>query len=407
MEILDRTSKLPSRQLKRPGDSATAESSALNANAGANSQTVNVVSDSTSGATSSTDPDGVNWLKRILLGLMGLISVGTVSGGISLFSIQIGINMGKEEAVYFYKNFPTFNVQTGSRVDRDGDPCVVELEDVVCSPVATDEQKRDLSTYYLKRGDSDIAIDNLPRAKASFDLAISIGRPVGAESAALAATRLQYLNLTCDYDADSLARVARDNEFNILGGEIRMDQRQKALAALRHYTGPVDGKHSQEVRDGVRAFQTSLWFPATGVLTSEQVVLLICGAAEIKEDVETMTLLGVMYATGLGVRQNTDQALQWLESAASVGSADASWNLALLFGTRTTESSALVCDATQNPERADSYLRDAIRAGHPAAIEAWTRHANEIPAVRWNKISSELRTPEALERVGQSCNPNG
>ena len=398
---------MPSRQLKRPGSIATAESSALNANAGANSQTVNVVSDSTSGTSTSTNPDGVNWLKRILLGLMGLISASTVSGGISIFSIQIGIERGKEEARYFYKNFPTFNVQTGSLVDSDGDPCVIGLKNVACSPVATDEQKRDLSTYYLKRGDADIAIDNLPRAKASFDLAISIGRPVGAESAALAATRLQYLNLTCDYDEESLARIARDNEYNILGGEIQMDQRQRALAALRHYTGPIDGKHSQEVRDGVRAFQTSLWFPETGVLTSEQVVLLVCGAAEIKQDVESMTLLGVMYATGLGVRQNTDQALQWLESAANVGSADASWNLALLFGTRTTESSSLVCDATQNPERADSYLQDARRAEHPAAIQAWDRHKDETPAVRWNKISSELRTPEALERVNQSCNPNG
>ncbi|MEM6912450.1 MAG: peptidoglycan-binding protein [Pseudomonadota bacterium] len=407
METLDRTSKMPFRRFKRSEESASAESSAMNANAGANSQTVNVVSDTTSGASSLSDEDRVNWLKRILISLMGLISVGTVGGGISIFSIQIGINLGKEETVFSYKNFPTYSVETGFRVDSDGDPCVVELEDVACSAVATDQQKRDLSTYYLKRGDADIAIGNLPRAKASFDLAISIGRPVGAESAALAATRLQYLNLTCDYDEESLARVARDNEFNILGGDIQMDQRQKALAALRHYNGPVDGKHSQEVRDGVRAFQTSLWFPATGVLTSEQVVLLICGAAEIKEDVESITLLGVMYATGLGVRQNTDQALQWLDSAASVGSADASWNLALLFGTRTTESSALVCDATQNPERADSYLRDAMRAGHPAALEAWARHADETPAVRWNKISSELRTPEALERVGQSCNPNG
>ena len=398
---------MPSRQLKRTGDLATAESSALNANAGANSQTVNVVSDSTSGASTSAEPNGVNWFKRILLALMVLISGGTLVGGVASYSIQIGVERGKQEARYFYKNFPTFNVQTGSLVDSDGDPCVVDVEGVACSPVATEDQKRDLSTYYLKRGDADIAIDNLPRAKASFDLSISIGRPVGAGSAALAATRLQYLNLTCDYDEESLARVARDNEYNILGGEIQMDQRQRALAALRHYTGPIDGKHSQEVRDGVRAFQTSLWFPETGVLTSEQVVLLVCGAAEIKQDVESMTLLGVMYATGLGVRQNTDQALQWLESAANVGSADASWNLALLFGTRTTESSSLVCDATQNPERADSYLHDALRAGHPGAIQAWDRYKDETPAVRWNKISSELRTPEALERVNQSCNPNG
>ncbi|MEM6650535.1 MAG: hypothetical protein AAF603_09825, partial [Pseudomonadota bacterium] len=115
----------------------------------------------------------------------------------------------------------------------------------------------------------------------------------------------------------------------------------------------------------------------------------------------------IMFAAGLGVLQNTDYALNWLEVASGRGDADAAWNLALMYGTGTVMSSVQICDAVQNEQRADSYLDLAIHRGHPAAKIAAKKYPDDTPVDRWRKLSGDLDQPEALLRVGRGCNPNG
>lgn len=376
-------------------------------NAHGQSQTV-VIDGQTVGADKATKPERIVVPKPLGAGVIALVCTGVFALALTVLAggYMLGVNSGQIAAQEAYEAYPLGSNVPYPLPTAEGGPCL-GFEDGVCSDAQAVRFYMAQSRYYLNRGDSEVAIGALDKARVFYDWTIALGRPVGAPVARQAATRLQFLNLTCDYSEESLARIARDNEFNMLGGRISMSQRQRALRALAHYTADVDGQHSQATRDAVQRFQSTLWFPETGVLSSEQAVLLVCGAAEIGNDPASQNLLGTMYAVGLGVRQNTDKALQWLNEAARQGSADAFWNLALLFGTQTTESSVLVCDADLSPERADSFLREAYEAGHPAAVQAAEQYGELDPETRWARISSDLRTPEALTRVGKGCNPNG
>ena len=274
--------------------------------------------------------------------------------------------------------------------------------------------------YYLHRGDAESALvymqddpaiqeearARLRSARDFYRRAIEMGSGVGSQAALYAAKRIQYQSMTCIYDEGSLARIARDWDKNPLGDLIEMKQKQAALKALGYYNGKVDNRHGANTRGAVRLFQADVGFDQTGVLTAEQTVLLICGGGQIAKDVGSQNVLGIMYATGLGVRQNTDFALNWLEAAAQRGDSDALWNLALMYGTRTVLSSVLVCDAVQNAERADAYLYEAARAGHPAAKIAIQKYRGDPPELRWRRLSGDLNRPEAVDRVGRGCNPN-
>lgn len=260
---------------------------------------------------------------------------------------------------------------------------------------------------YLKLGDAESAIKNWPEALSFYRATVDLGSSVGAQSAIYAAKRIQFQSMSCEYNENSLARIARDYDKNPLGDLIEMKQKQQALSALGYYNGNVDNRHGPDTRSAIRTFQGDLWFDQTGVLTAEQTVLLVCGGAQIAKDIGSQNVLGVMYAGGLGVRQNTDFSLDWLSSAAQRGDADAAWNLALMYGTQTVLSSVQICDAVQNAERADGYLKEAADSGHPAARRAKAKFAHLSPEKRWRQISGDLNQPEALIRVGRGCNPNG
>jgi len=262
------------------------------------------------------------------------------------------------------------------------------------------------SRYYLRRGDAESALKSWDNALDFYRMSMKHGAGVGAQSAIYAAKRIQFQSMTCEYSNDSLSRIARNFDKNPLGALIEMRQKQQALSALGYYLGKVDNRHGSETREAVRKFQDDLWFDQTGVLSAEQTVLLICGGAQIAKDVASQNVLGIMYAGGLGVLQNTDFALNWLEMAAQRRDSDAAWNLALMYGTQTVLSSVQVCDAVQNAERADSYLKEAADAGHPAARIARGKYAHDTPEMRWRKLSGDLNRPEAMDRVGRGCNPN-
>jgi TPR repeat protein len=260
--------------------------------------------------------------------------------------------------------------------------------------------------YYLRRGDAESALENWEGARYYYRAAVDIGSSVGAQPAIKATKRIQFQSMTCEYTDESLARISRDFDKNPLGALISMKQKQQALKALGYYNGVVDNKHGAATREAIRQFQDDLWFDEKGVLTAEQTVLLICGGAQIAKDIGSQNVLGVMYAGGLGVRQNTDFAMDWLEAAAQRGDADASWNLALLYGTGAVLSSVQICDAVQNAENADSYLAEAAAGGHPAAKRAKQQYRHLSPEERWRKLSGDLNQPEAIKRVGRGCNPN-
>lgn len=420
MTFLRRRWPVPTRKLRDREEESIREDGDLDvladntqgqAQGQASAQTINVstASNSSNSKTSGDEPKLPRWLST-LLDLLAKALVGTGVAGLTALIALIGAYFGgeaaREEVMAEWAAFPVGAETPSASPAIEGGPCR-GFEEGVCPEARKNKEWIEWSRYYLRRGDAEVAIDEREKARIFFDWAVEVGRPVGAQSARFAAKRLQYLNLTCDYDEQSLARIARDNQYNTLGGSISTKQRQRALKALSHYTGEITGRFNGETREAVDRFQSELWFDRTGVLTAEQTVLLVCGAAEIGQNAESQNLLGTMYAAGLGVRQNTDKALQWFNEAARQGSADASWNLALLFGTRTTEASVLVCDADLSPERADSYLKDAYDAGHPGAVQAVERYGELSPEDRWTQLSGDLRTPEALTRVGKGCNPNG
>lgn len=262
--------------------------------------------------------------------------------------------------------------------------------------------------YYLNRGDAEAARQRWSSALSFYRLTMEVGRDHGAQAALEAARRIRYLSLPCAPQEEPLRRISRDWDKNPLGAKIELKTKKQALAALGYEPGPIDNQHNNTYRDAVSGFQSDLWYDENSVLTAEQTVLLICSAASISDDIDSMNALGIMYATGLGVNQNTDTAVHWFQTAARRGSGDASWNLALLFGTGTVASSVKLCDATENAERADSYMTDAYVRRHPAAerIAANPDYDGDDPDIRWQKIKRDLNVPNSLTLVGKGCTRN-
>ena len=243
----------------------------------------------------------------------------------------------------------------------------------------------------LRLGDAMLSAGDVDLALEYYRASIDRGRRYGAQSSLIAGDRLRALAITCEYSTKSLARIARGTlGYNI----IDLAHRQRALKALGFYGGRVDGKYGRQTREGVRAFQREFGFDETGALSSLETVLLMCQAAETKSDKDAQNVLGIMYAAGLGVVQNTDLALEWFERSARRGSPDAYYNLARIYATGTVLSSYRLCDIVENDERAKSYYDDAIALGHEGA-------KNESFADFKARVVGESAT--GLERVGRSC----
>lgn len=236
-----------------------------------------------------------------------------------------------------------------------------------------------------------------------WNQSVAWGRPFGAQSSILAQRRLQAHLVDCPVTQDSLSRIARDPR-NGLGDVIGLNLRQAALAALGYYTGPIDGAYGAETRRAVRAFQRELGYDETASLTPRQTAQLMCHAAQTARDPSVQNVLGIMHAVGLGVVQNTDLALEWLEMAAVRGDADANFNLAVIYGTGAVFGSYRLCAIVENPERADAYLRDAAELGHGVARRfRSTPSLSGAPSaqVRWARIR------EAIEEMAPSESTSG
>jgi len=289
-----------------------------------------------------------------------------------------------------------------------------------CGEARTALANADVARYYLRLGDAELAVGRIDQARDYYQLAVEAGRKYGAQAGLDAARRLSALNLTCEYDAVSIERISNyraplseaEPDAGDDGRElISLTARQRALKALEHYNGNIDGKYGPMTSEAVRSFQREFGFDETGALTPVETVALVCHAAQTARDVESQNLLGVMYAAGLGVVQSTDLSLEWLERASRRGDADAAYNLAILYGTGTVLSSYRLCNIPQSPERADSYLTQAVDRGHPVAKKIIARFRDMSPngeltaAQRWSRITEVLDLPPQLLPAGDGCPP--
>jgi TPR repeat protein len=278
--------------------------------------------------------------------------------------------------------------------------------------------KLDNARQALKLGDAELAKANLTEARICWRKAIELGKsdPDGTQSAIIAQKRLQTNTLTCKHSPESLAAISRDYRARS-GDLIRMEVIQQALAALGHYDGPLNGQLDLQTRAGIRKFQREMEFDETDMLNPYETTVLMCNAAETAHDVASQNALGVMYAVGLGVDQNIDQALEWLRRAAAgsstatcaVGttcSADAKFNLSVLYGTGIILKSYRLCDAPRSPEQAQQYLEEAAMQQHPIAVSLMaiygpgSKFATLTPAQRWGLIEQQQLQNSAADKTG-------
>jgi len=286
---------------------------------------------------------------------------------------------------------------------RPGQECPTRFDELAC---------RQNATAILNLGKAYLAAGNVREARRNLQLANDEGRKCQAEAARQAARLLQALNLTCEYSEASLARISRDARNNPEGGlPIRLRALQSALAAHGHYSYRIDGKFGPRTRDAVRKFQADYGFDQTGDLTPIETVYLICSAAEVKSQARSMNTLGFMYMTGLGVVQNTDAGLDWLKKAERQGDPLAKFNLAMIYGTGTIESSYKLCDVAQNFAIADGYLEEAADLGYHKAEQMYRDYLRDTRDVRWRKINKQLEDEREFRKlrmtdVGQACRPN-
>lgn len=271
----------------------------------------------------------------------------------------------------------------------------------ICAPDSFDVEDAAIARCWLRVGDAYQAVDRIDAARAAWDEALLIGSSVGGAQASLVAhQRLQaaVLERSCPVTPQSLARIAYGFDQTEDDGDIiELALRQRALSALGYYNGEIDGSYGPMTRRSVRDFQGDLGFDLTGVLTPAETVTLVCHAALTARDAHAQNLLGIMFATGLGLEQNIDTSLEWLETAAERGHAGANFNLAVIYGTGTVQGSYRLCGIVESPERADSYLRRAADLGHDRARRL--RGAVGVsgdPAGRWSRISEALIN-EAVE----------
>ncbi|MCK5747704.1 MAG: peptidoglycan-binding protein [Oricola sp.] len=315
-------------------------------------------------------------------------------------SSQSGFNGRQQPGSQYYRQSP------GADVTDDDEPGAEERRsNLVCA---------DASAASLAAGDAYLRNGDTREAQRYYQQALTEGRRCAAPATVKAQKRLNALNLACEYDTDSLNRIARDADQGESvedggGAVIKLRARQQALRAHGYYAGNIDGRYGAGTRDAVGQFQDDFGFDRTGNLTPIETVYLICSAATVKDDTASKTTLGVMYLTGLGVLQNTDAGMRFLSEAAQSRDADALFNLATIFGLGTVTSSYKLCGVPENLARADAYLEEAAALGHPLANRLIDKYQNEAPSERWRKYESDLKDgffKDRLVNTPAGCAPN-
>lgn len=301
---------------------------------------------------------------------------------------------------------PSVVIQTNVPDDSEDGGVYVEVPDTDVSCRSEARARAQDARYFLNLGDADKATSEALRESGAFAgkirhalfdarrnwmKAIEAGAPCGAQAAIIAQRRLLYAVVndnTCGMGTESLEKIARDYAL-VDGAVIPLRVRRHALDSLGYFTDAPGTLNGNRTREAVSRFQRDIGRDETGTLSPRETALLICHAAQVAHDIPSQNVLGVMYATGLGVGQNTDLALEWLSTAADRGDAEASLNLAMLYGTGIIRASYRLCDMVENHLAADDYLREAAEQGSREARRLNARYGTHDPN-RWNKIAGDF-----------------
>lgn len=116
-----------------------------------------------------------------------------------------------------------------------------------------------------------------------------------------------------------------------------------------------------------------------------------------KGDGAAQTLIAEIYANGLGVRRDLQEAAKWYKKAAEQGIPDAQLQFALLL----IEGTVVKPD----PDRAFELMRKAAEAGRPLAqfnlAQMLTDQGRLNEAVQWYEKAAEAKLPDAQYAMAQ------
>lgn len=162
--------------------------------------------------------------------------------------------------------------------------------------------------------------------------------------------------------------------------DIDVELVQRALNALGFRAGVVDNRLGPSTRAAIRRFQYSTvardaqmseeekQAVVTGVLTPRQTVELF-GDAAAAEHPMSQYVYGIMHVRGIGVEQNGQEAVKWLEKAAGHNLAIAHYALGVVYRDGTTGLNEVSPD-----ERKSAYhLAQASALGYKPANDALRR----------------------------------
>ncbi len=154
---------------------------------------------------------------------------------------------------------------------------------------------------------------------------------------------------------------------------------QGALKALGFYFGPLDGDAGSGTRKAIENFQYSQAkkledFTAekgikarTGTLSAQDTVDLIKLAASKADHGDSQNVYGLMFARGVGVLQDGDQAIKWLDKAADKNIATAHYALGVLYRDGTPGRNPV----NQDKSKAALHFSKAAQLGYAPARRAW------------------------------------
>lgn len=292
------------------------------------------------------------------------------------------------------------------------------------NPIEPDNSAR----TWLQVGRAYLSAGEVAQARTAFNTAILID---SSSPAALEAQRhLQSLTTTCAYVSrfekvrlqdgtyveahhpDGGLNFEIDPVFGFESGLQSLDQidlkvQQRALKALGHYTGTIDGLAGPSTRRSVKDFQRSLSVNETGHLNKEETIKLLCNAAQNAEHADSQNILGILYLSGIGLKQDFDLGHYWLTRAADKHQASALFNLGLLYKEGMAGQSLPLSDNGQplvNPktgqliryyphgkgvnrdlQMARQYFYEAREYGHPRADAMINKVDSELRGLATNK----------------------
>lgn len=161
---------------------------------------------------------------------------------------------------------------------------------------------------------------------------------------------------------------------------------QRAMRSLGFYFGSIDNKMGPQTRASIRRFQYSTVKDVTdmtpeekeavrtGVLTPRQTVSLFSGAAN-NDHAMSQYVYGVMHVRGIGVEQDGEAAVKWLEEAADDDLAIAHYALGVLF----RDGSTGLNEVTPNKSKAAIHFSRGFALGYRPAGDALRKLEFEPP----------------------------